>query len=167
MFVTIEDSILDNSTISIDTNESVTFEWGEWNNNCVELTIQSSRTIPGNYTPSGCATIYIKDGNGNIYASKQFNLTSTVAKYAVRYDANGGYDAPDTHYVYHNNWNEKVSSDIPERKGYKFEGWSTSKNGNVEYGPLQQLMIDHDIVFYAVWEKMRKYGLNRRMTKYT
>lgn len=153
MFVTIEGPILDNSTISIDTNESVTFEWGQWSNNRAELTIQSSRTIPANYTPCGYATIYIKDGNGNIYASKQFNLTSTVAKYAVRYDANGGYDAPDTHYVYHNHWDEKVSSHIPTREGYKFEGWSTSRNGKVEYGRSQQLMTDHDIVFYAVWEK--------------
>lgn len=153
MFVTIEGPILDNSTISIDTNESVTFEWGQWSNNRAELTIQSSLTIPENYTPSGYATIYIKDGNGNIYASKQFNLTSTVAKYAVRYDANGGYDAPDTHYIYHNHWSASVSSHIPKREGYKFEGWSTSRNGKVEYGRSQQLMTDHDIVFYAVWEK--------------
>lgn len=40
----------------------------------------------------------------------------------------------------------------PTRQGYEFLGWSTSKNGKVEYLPGDTYKNDESIVLYALWQ---------------
>lgn len=48
----------------------------------------------------------------------------------------------------------ELSSDVPERKGYEFLGWSTDKDATTaEYQAGDNFTIDEDTILYAVWER--------------
>ncbi len=72
-------------------------------------------------------------------------------KHTVRFDANGGTNAPANQTKY---WGSllKLSSQKPVRPGYKFAGWSTGKFSNtVSYTAGASYGTDADIKLYAVW----------------
>lgn len=73
--------------------------------------------------------------------------------YTIKYNANGGSDAPSSQTKTHGE-SIKVSSQKPTRSGYEFDGWATSANGNVEYDPSENYTKDGDITLYAVWKPL-------------
>ena len=49
-----------------------------------------------------------------------------------------------------------ISSQIPQRSGYVFQGWSTIKNGGVEYDSGDYIQIKSNLTLYAVWSSAEK-----------
>ncbi len=69
--------------------------------------------------------------------------------YKVTYNANGGTGASSPTCVTHT-----LSSIKPTRSGYKFLGWTTSKNSTeVLYYPSGEIELTRNITLYAVWSK--------------
>lgn len=46
-----------------------------------------------------------------------------------------------------------IPDQAPTRKGYRFDGWASSRNGKAEYKPGDQLTITTDLTLYAVWSR--------------
>lgn len=70
--------------------------------------------------------------------------------YEVRYDANGGTNAPSAQYKVPY-LNLTVTSSVPVKEGYVFSGWSSTPNGSVEYKSGSSYNKNSDIVLYAAW----------------
>lgn len=47
-----------------------------------------------------------------------------------------------------------LPSEVPDKAGYNFVGWSTSKNGDVEYGTNDAFCTDESTTLYAQWDKL-------------
>ena len=47
-----------------------------------------------------------------------------------------------------------IESNMYSRSGYKFKGWSTTEDGNVEYLPGDIYSENADVTLYAVWEEL-------------
>ena len=81
-------------------------------------------------------------------------LTVTTKNgFTVSYDANGGINAPDSH-IKTEGVTLILSSQEPERSGYKFYGWATSTDGKVAYGTGDEYITDSDVVLYAKWLRL-------------
>ena len=82
-----------------------------------------------------------------IYSGK----VTYIPEYTISYDANGGNEAPE-------NQIKKHSVDLvldrmtPIRKGYVFEGWATSSDGEPVYMPGDVYTENKESVLYAVWK---------------
>ncbi|MBQ8298477.1 MAG: InlB B-repeat-containing protein [Clostridia bacterium] len=75
--------------------------------------------------------------------------------YSVMYNANGGDGAPEGaenltgEYI--------ISTEVPKRAGYGFEGWSTdSKAATATYHAGDTITLSENLVLYAVWERGTK-----------
>ena len=106
------------------------------------------------------------DGVENHALTFTFTLNrTTVYNYAtsIAYDANNGSGAPsaytsDLQYSLTSPTGTEpvtISSDVPTREGYTFEGWSFTKSGNpsVQPGSVQQIDKGADLTLYAIWEE--------------
>ena len=124
-------------------------------------TLRLANTIPtrDNYSFKGWSTE--SDGEVIYMPSSNYEIDGDITLYAVwdwcyrviTYDANGGYDAPDTQLK--TVGETLVLSDvIPKRTGYRFVGWSTSLNDEVCYMPSSDYNEETDITLYAVWERL-------------
>lgn len=72
-------------------------------------------------------------------------------EYAVRYHANGGSGAPATQTKIEGR-DLTLSSTVPTRYGYNFEGWGTdSSTSTVSYNPGGTYARDSSITLYAIW----------------
>lgn len=102
--------------------------------------------------------ILAQDSSGKVgtywlkYESNKMTVHNVKNTYAVKYDANGGSGAPSTQTKTEGD-TLTLSSQIPTRSGYTFEGWSTSSNGSVQYSPGGRYTLDQNITLYAVWNK--------------
>ncbi|MBO5836451.1 MAG: leucine-rich repeat protein, partial [Oscillospiraceae bacterium] len=47
-----------------------------------------------------------------------------------------------------------LPSAVPERSGYNFAGWSTEKNGDIQYQPGETIAATKTTVLYAQWNKI-------------
>lgn len=88
---------------------------------------------------------YAFEGDCVLYAVWIKNCTIT-------YDANGGTDAPDAHTQLEGH-PFQLSTQIPTLNGAIFKGWSTSKDGTVEYAPGDSCTVNDHTVLYAVWHR--------------
>lgn len=79
--------------------------------------------------------VYLRnaDYGQNFYGSVDF-----WPRVNIKYHANGGTGAPASHYKYIGT-TANISSKQPARIGYTFEGWSTTKNGEVNIAPGQKI----------------------------
>ena len=71
--------------------------------------------------------------------------------YTVTYNANGGENAP----IVQNKTEGKsltLSTQIPNRNGYTFKGWSIIQNSEVTYNPGGTFDRDMNTTLYAVWQ---------------
>ncbi len=121
------------------------------------IKVSAQKPTRSGYEFDGWAT----SANGNVEYNPSENYTkdSDITLYAVwkpltykvTYNANGGTDAPAAQAKIHN---EKlyITDDTPERDGYSFIGWATTKTGSVSYKAGQQYTSDKDITLYAVWK---------------
>lgn len=87
---------------------------------------------------------------------------------SLAYNANGGSGAPSTqsHGGISNStssYNFTVSNTVPTRSGYRFEGWSTTSGGAVEYHGGDTFTVqksNRSRTLYAVWTRIYNYVLN-------
>ena len=72
----------------------------------------------------------------------------------VSFNANGGKDVPGIQLKY-NDTSLILTSNIPIRPGYYFDGWDTSSAGTTRvYLPRQSYTLDQNITLYAVWREI-------------
>ena len=80
-------------------------------------------------------------------------------KYTITYDANGGSNTPAAQTKYYGV--EIILSDfIPTRELYKFVGWSTTTDGEVEYLPNSRYSMEGNRTLYAVWTTADTYQID-------
>ena len=73
----------------------------------------------------------------------------------ITYDANGGIGAPEKETSYSGK-SFTISTVQPTRNGYAFKGWSTSRDGNIDYKPGEAVIFNDDTRLYAVWGKIKE-----------
>lgn len=102
----------------------------------------SSAATTASYSYGDTITI---SANTTLYAVWQ------LITFTIRYDANGGANAP-------GNQTKKygtaltLTSDIPTRDKYNFIGWATSSGGSVVYESGDSYITNANATLYAVWE---------------
>lgn len=100
-----------------------------------------------------CACKLAKIGTyaDTISVSTSYNIPALVS-YTISYVANGGTGAPSAQVKYYG-INAIISSIIPTRTGYSFQGWSTSSSGTtVDYRPGNAFGLNANTNLYAVWK---------------
>ena len=102
----------------------------------------STTTHPEIIYPAGAE--YTANRGAKFYAIWDVN------KYTIRYNANGGYGAPDTQKKIKNE-PLTLSSKKPYRKGYEFKGWSTTTHPDVLYSAGDEYLNNYGANFYAIW----------------
>ena len=83
-------------------------------------------------------------------------LDNLNTRYIIKYDANGGSNAPVSQY--NTVGNTFLSEKIPVYSGYKFLGWSENVNATkATYGAGDVLpeTIDGNVTLYAIWEEQK------------
>lgn len=85
-------------------------------------------------------------------------ITFYVGKYTVKYDANGGSDAPASQAKYYGK-SLALSSATPSRTNYQFLGWASAANAaSAEYQPGAAYTKNADVTLYAVWKHICAEG---------
>lgn len=78
-----------------------------------------------------------------------FDINKTA--HTVTYDANGGENAPEPD-IKQNNISTVLTSQVPEREGYKFLGWSDKPDAaSAKYRAGALFTRNESVVLYAVW----------------
>lgn len=114
----------------------------------IQLIKSGVAELPGGET----VKLEILDENFTEVVSYVQNGGVTVPGYIVSYDANGGNGAPESQTKSKNSF-VYISSAVPTRSGYSFEGWSTNKNAvTAEYKAGDKYTANADAVLYAVWK---------------
>lgn len=127
--------------------KGVNIKWGEYSDGLLVPAIITGKQI-GNYTIK--FVVWHRDTK-EIAVSKTVTVKVTAPTYTIKFDANGGSDAPSAQTKTYQK-NLTIPATIPTRNNYKFLGWSTTKDGPVQYQPGQQLSADKNMTLYAVWE---------------
>ena len=90
----------------------------------------------------------------NTYHAYIKNMWLTANYYTITYDANGGSGAPAAQTLEAGTIN--LSSDLPSRTGYTFQGWAKSQAranaGTVDYSAGQQVSLTGNLNLWAVWK---------------
>ncbi len=95
--------------------------------------------------------VYVRDTYSNVISAGRITLNPKQYKpVVVTYDANGGVSAPEAATLAFNG-KHTVSNYVPKRGGYMFLGWSSSKNGVVEYRSGSTYTFTSSVTLYAVW----------------
>ena len=91
---------------------------------------------------------------GSVYFENEDVVLYAVwakADYTIKYDPNGGFNAPLSQTKYYGEVTY-LSSQKPTRIGYDFLGWSTDSTATyAEYYEGESYYEDEDVIFYAVW----------------
>ena len=87
-------------------------------------------------------------------ATYQYMIVVKDDQVSVRYDANGGeFGFTGSQQLVEKGTEIVVTYSTPEKKGYKFVGWSTSKNATqAKYKNGSRYTVNSNTTFYAVWE---------------
>lgn len=79
-------------------------------------------------------------------------------KYKVKYVLNGGKVTDSKKFeekTYKHGTTVQINTESPRKVGYRFKGWTTSKNSTtVKYGPGREITLTGNVTLYAIWEKM-------------
>ena len=89
--------------------------------------------------------------NGTSTVSRTFTI-SPLSSHTVSYNANGGSNAPSAQ----TKWYGSVltlSTQVPTRTNYTFQGWATSSTGAVAYQPGGKYSTDSNVTLYAIWKQ--------------
>ena len=106
----------------------------------------TNRTIKFYASFSGIAML-----NGTMYANNSVTIVKK-ASYTVKFNANGGSNAPSSQTKWHGE-TLKLSSTKPTRTGYTFLGWGTSSSAtSVTYNAGGSYTDDAPNTLYAVWK---------------
>ena len=129
----------------------------------------SAHTLTGGFTVSGLSvstsslSTALKIVSGAPHDACQLNKTSgnslpisTVTKYTVSYNANGGSGAPSSQTKY-KGVTLKLSTTKPTRSGYTFAGWGlSSTDTSVNYSAGGSYTANASDTLYAIWKKTIK-----------
>lgn len=88
---------------------------------------------------------------GNASGNGSTTIYYPKATYTVTYNANGGSNAPSSQTKTYGT-TLKLSSTVPTRTGYTFQGWSTANDSSVEYKPGSNYTSNSSVTLYAVWK---------------
>lgn len=112
-------------------------------------------------------TCFIEDNStGKTLATAVLKITVIAATYTVQYDANGGKNAPASQ-TKTAQQELTLTANRPEREGFTFAGWSTSRNGSIQYQPGDSFTTDKDVTLYAVWEAENQVSLTLSNDSFT
>ena len=135
--------------------------------------IESGSTIvvlPSTYpslTGHSCSGWTAGSGNVDYFAGQRISLSGdlhlypvfTPNTYAVNYNANGGTGAPSAQTKTYG-VNLTLSSTVPTRDGYDFQGWGTSSGDTtVDYAAGATYSTNAAITLYAIW-KIKTYTIS-------
>lgn len=99
----------------------------------------------------GVLTAKIVDKTGNVLDSIQIVIHNTSSRFTIKFDANGGTNAP-AEVIKCEGFYSEIPYLRPTREGYEFAGWSTSKySGEVEYNCGDEIVESRNMILYAVW----------------
>lgn len=149
-------------TVSYDANGGTGAPSNQTKTYGVSLTLSSQKPTKLGYEFLGWSTTtsvsvpeyasgdsYTEDKGVTLYAVWRY-IPKT---YEVRYNANGGGNAP-TSQTKTEDITLTLSSVIPTRYGYSFEGWATSSTAvSASYQPGASYTANASITLYAVWER--------------
>lgn len=142
-------STLVNSDVDIFTTNS---EWSTYNQ--VQLyTTSKLYTKANNEITYSCISKVsgINFIGTTLSLSKSFQVSS-ITKYLVSYNTNGGSGGWGSQTKYHGN-DLTISRYEPTRVGYTFLGWGTSSSSTtVAYSPGETYKNNASITLYAIWE---------------
>ena len=93
--------------------------------------------------------INVGDGANAALIEDQYEV-NVSAPYSVTYDANGGSGAPSAQEK-RTDIDLTLSSTVPTRTGYTFDGWATSADGVVAYAAGATYTGNADLSLYAKW----------------
>ena len=97
------------------------------------------------YSPNPPSTGYLSN---TVY----YDITVKQTSFTVSYNANGGTGAPASQ-TKQLGESIRLRSGVPEKEGYTFEGWASSRNAaEPEYQPEEVYSLDRDLQLYAVWK---------------
>lgn len=108
-----------------------------------------SVTFGLSFNTSGGTSTYISISGAKDLPQQEEDIT-------LSYDANGGTGAPASETKTVTKGQKAtftVSSTVPTREDYTFQGWSTVKGGEVAYTGGDSITISKDTTLYAVWEE--------------
>lgn len=89
---------------------------------------------------------------------------SRIITYTVKYNANGGFNAPAPQIKTHGK-NLTLRKTIPQKTGYIFQGWAIRSGSNiVKYKPEDIYSENKDICLHAIW-KIRTYTISYNANK--
>lgn len=136
----------DSYTIGIDCN----------NNRVLTETVGSNKSFSYTCAQTGNYSAYISATNsaGGLDSSRVYWTVKEkeITVYTITYNANGGSGGPSSQQK-NKGQSLTISSEIPERSGYSFVGWSTSAiSDEAQYIPGSTFEMDADTTLYAVWE---------------
>ena len=101
------------------------------------------------YQPGEGYTVSFSAGTGN--KSLNWYCKWRQKTYAVTYNANGGTGAPGSQTKTHG-VTLTLSSTVPTRANYIFQGWATSSTGAVAYQPGGSYTANDAVTLYAIWK---------------
>lgn len=131
--------------LTVDCGEGVTSTYGSgWYGRDTTATYGASSYAPGYHNAQ--EESILMDGNKTVVVNAQ------KIRYTIKYDANGGEDAPeDQEKIYGEDLT--LSSEIPTREDYDFIAWNTKKDGSGQWFKPEALCnINDNITLYAQWK---------------
>ena len=82
-------------------------------------------------------------------------VTAETSK-TITYNGNGGTSPSSTVVWGEGSWEGVVTTTIPTRTGYSFNGWNTQANGGgTSYQPADDITLTSDIILYAQWTALK------------
>lgn len=139
---------------SVSNPDVVTVDWSNYESGAVFCPVITAKTA--GETTLTCSVV--DKATGTTRATAQLKITVTPANYTVRYDANGGTNAPTSQSKIAKQ-DLTLTSDCPKREGFTFAGWAASRNGSVQYQPGDSFTTDKDVTLYAIWEAKNQVSL--------
>lgn len=94
----------------------------------------------------------VSPSGGDHYKTITLYAQWTPQTYTISYNANGGSGAPSSQTKTYG-VNLTLSSTVPTRTNYIFQGWSTSYTGTAQYQPGGTFTTNANTVLYAVWKQ--------------
>lgn len=102
-------------------------------------------------SPDSPDIYYIPGQSYNINASLNLYAIWKINTYEIKYNANGGINVPETQIKIYDE-DITISSVIPVRPEYRFEGWTiTSTNTEVYYKAGDVYSNNESVTLYAIW----------------
>ena len=143
-------------------NGNVSCKWGDWTEEG-RATLHLTGKSEGTDLITLCV---LEEGTETILDSWYVGVTVASQTYTISYDANGGEYAP-ADQTKAQGVELYLAEEIPERLGYNFLGWATSRGATAAgYLPGGSFTLDANTTLYAVWESAGTISSNVTSSTY-